>query len=187
MEWQWQHSTLPSVQACRRSALPGSAVALTMDTVGKAKARGVRTCGSVWACPMCSGSVWAKRAEELTHLLRAAHAAGLQVAFITLTMRHHKRNKLAAMWDCQAKALEQALGVGSRDVRELRDELGVVGVVRRTEATYGENGWHLHPHLLVFAEAGALDGFTALGNAMFDAWSDQLAKQSDPDPCASTG
>ena len=114
--------------------------------------RGLRTCGSVWACPLCSASVWAERASNLTHLLSAAHHNRLRVGFVTLTMRHGRRDGLSDLWAALAPALSDALGAGSREVRALRKELGVVGVVRRIEATHGRSGWHLHPHLLVFAE-----------------------------------
>lgn len=187
MRWQWVHSELPSVQACRRSCLPGVDVELQLDASGQANARGLRTCGSVWACPLCSATIWADRASQLRRLLKAAEHEGLRVGFITLTMRHSRWDRLSDLWQAMAPALTAALGAGSREVRRIRRELGVWGVVRRTEATYGENGWHLHPHLLVFAERGEDGDFEALASAMFDAWQAKIVRHGLPAPSDDNG
>jgi hypothetical protein len=52
-------------------------------------------------------------------------------------------------------------------VRREKAKLGVVGWVRRVEATHGGNGWHLHAHALIFYTGGSLHGLEA---AMWAAW-----------------
>jgi hypothetical protein len=166
------------VQACRRSLLPGETnVTVAVSPEGRGTIVGVRTCGSVWACPLCAGVAWQQRAEELAHCLRVAQAQGLRVAMVTLTQRHRKGQSLAELWDALCPALHAALGAGSRAVRRLRDELGVVGIVRRIEATHGASGWHLHPHILVFAECADDQDFDRLGDAMFETWRAQLVRR----------
>jgi hypothetical protein len=149
-----------------------------LDRRGRASARGVRTCGSVWACPLCSGRIWAKRSRELLHLLCAAREHEVAVGFVTLTMRHRRRDPLRHLWDAMAPALADAMGSGSREVRKLRDELGVLGMARRIEATWSdEHGWNLHVHLLVFAENGGKASLDALAAAMFSAWQSRLVRE----------
>lgn len=179
LRWLWANSTLPSVRCCGRAPVPaGDGVNVALDVRGRATARGVQSCGSVWACSLCSARTWAKRARQLRHLLCATEAAGFSVGFVTLTMRHHRGLRLDHLWDAMAPALEDALGTGSRMVRRVRNDLGVLGVARRIEATWSEeNGWNLHVHLLVFAESGDQPGFETLAAAMFDAWRSRLAKK----------
>jgi hypothetical protein len=131
---------------------------------------GLQTCGSVWSCPCCSAKIQAERTDELLQVVEHAHACGLRVAMLTLTMRHHARRRLAPMWDALSDAFAAAMG---RDwaVRKAKDALGVVGWVRRVEATHGANGWHLHAHALVFYAGGDL---LTLGDAAWSAWSRRL-------------
>lgn len=187
MGYQWAHSELPSVQACRRSCIPGNSVDVTLDGRARASAAGLRTCGSVWACPLCSRAIWAKRCRELSELLSAAVAEDVSVAMVTLTMRHGKRHRLAELWDAMRPACKAAMGAGSRTVRALREEMDVLGVARRTEATYGVSGWHLHIHVLVFAGAATAEDFDALGAAMFEAWADRLHAHGLPRPTTRRG
>jgi hypothetical protein len=74
------------------------------------------------------------------------------------------------MWDALSDAFAAAMG-RDRAVRSAKSKLGVVGWVRRVEATHGANGWHLHAHALIFYAAGELD---ELGDAMWNAWRRRL-------------
>jgi hypothetical protein len=137
---------------------------------GAASARNLRTCSSVWACPVCSHSVWGARQRELEHLLRSAEQSGLTVALITLTARHQRRDDLSFLLDGLRDGWK---GVqDSRKVRTVSAEMRVAGFVRRTEATWGNRfGWHPHLHLLVFAEPDdPTTDFHRLADDMFGAW-----------------
>src|SRR3954470_19901756 len=59
---------------------------------------GLVTCGSVWACPCCSAKIAARRAEELSTVMRSVLTAGGSASLITLTMRHHAGHKLKDLW-----------------------------------------------------------------------------------------
>ena len=158
------------VRKCRRCTICGVVgIARRGD---RAHYGGLQTCGSVWACPVCSAKIQAERTEELVRAVERAHALGLKVAMLTLTMRHHRRRRLAGMWDALSDAVAAALG-RDRAVRDAKRSLGVVGWVRRTECTHGEKGWHLHTHALIFYAGGNLDELAA---PIWHAWLRVLGK-----------
>lgn len=111
---------------------------------GKASFSGLRTCGSVWFCPVCAPRIAERRKEELDKLLWAARAEGLSVVLLTLTARHDRQTDLAFFRDAMRGALKRL-----RERREWR-ALPLEGTVTAMEVTYGNNGWHPHLHLLLF-------------------------------------
>jgi hypothetical protein len=135
---------------------------------------GLQTCGSVWACPICSARIQAARTDELVAAVESAHRQGLRVALLTLTMRHTKRKRLAPMWRALSAAWQAAMTT-DRAVQAAKAALGVVGWVRRVEATHGRNGWHLHAHALVFFDGdGSRESLDALEAAMWKGWQRRL-------------
>src|SRR6185437_11787061 len=75
------------VSRCGRARLaPSPAVALAPD--GSAHFRGLVTCGSVTACPVCAAKVRQARAEEIDRALGRHLCAGGGAVFVTLTMPH---------------------------------------------------------------------------------------------------
>jgi hypothetical protein len=166
---------IPRVAQCGMHAA-GHEVAMVRrgDT---ARWTGVATCGSVWACPVCSAKVWARRGEELRQALDAWTEQGGRVAMVTLTMRHGRYDRLQSCWDALCDAWPASVGRSSGPRRAMA-EAGVVGWVRRVECTWGQtHGWHLHVHALVFLPGDADDATVAgLGEAMFGAWSARLKR-----------
>lgn len=149
--------------------------------------RGLRTCGSVWSCPRCSGVIGSARAAELRHGLRVwadVHDGG--VLLLTLTSRHHAATRLADAWDRSSAAWGRL--VAGRPWRRWCKWVGVKGFVRVAEVTRGAAGWHVHFHVLVFAQA--LTGPTEVeakaltsANELFSAWDARLRAlggSSDP-------
>ncbi len=128
---------------------------------------GLQTCGSVWSCPVCSARIQAERSEELLRAVEAANAQGLKVALLTLTMRHNKGHRLKALWKAVSPAWQAAMTT-DRAVRRARDGIGLAGWVRRIEATYGANGWHLHVHALLFYGDGSQ--LPSLRDAIWAGW-----------------
>jgi hypothetical protein len=161
----WKVSRLRRVSVCRRHPT-GEAV-----TIGRRGARahysGLQTCGSVWSCPVCSARIQAERAAALLRAVARAHDRGLKVALVTLTMRHRTRDKLTSLWDALSHAWQSAIAT-DRAVRRARDAVGLLGWVRRVEATHGLKGWHLHVHALLFyRDSSKLD---ALREAIWAGW-----------------
>jgi hypothetical protein len=164
-------STLPRIKKCRH--LPSGEGVTVARRGDRAHYSGLQTCGSVWACPVCSAKIQAERGEELLHAVENAHARGLKIALLTLTMRHRAHHRLTDLWDALSPAWQAALTT-DRAVRRARTTVGLVGWVRRVEATYGQNGWHLHVHALLFYEDGS-----NLGDLREAIWAGWLRRLTD--------
>ena len=67
-------------------------------------ATGLRSCGSVWECPVCSGRIAMQRIKETEEVLNAHLDAGGGAMFQTLTMPHD--------WTDKLKALQKAVAGG---------------------------------------------------------------------------
>lgn len=171
-----KHSVLPSVRQCRCATIKNNGAQIRLgEQSRRASVSGLKTCGSVWACPLCAGKVWAGRAEQLTRALTELDRRGGSAALITLTMRHTSKQHLEDLWAALTpgwRAIKQ-----SRSVRQLNDLFGVMGHGRRIEVTLGVNGWHLHIHDLVFFDRKVTaPEADALGDAMFSVWALNLRK-----------
>ena len=120
---------------------------------GTASYGGLQTCGSVWACPVCSAKIAERRRVELLDAMEMHKAQGGAVNLLTLTTPHQRGDVLAQLLDQQGKALQSFLR--DRKVKEVFKEMGHIGQVRALEVTHGRksarnNGWHPHFHILQF-------------------------------------
>jgi hypothetical protein len=134
---------------------------------------GVSSCGSVWACAVCSAKIRTRRQMEVEQIGALHLAAGGSFAMITLTVRHTFANSLAELLDAQAFAWRTI----QRDRRWMRlrkgDERGprggligkngdgpLLGTIRAKEVTQGlrhgvdGSGWHPHDHILLLWRDG---------------------------------
>lgn len=119
--------------------------------------RGLQTCGSVWACPVCAAKIAERRRAELMGAMAAHKASGGSMLMLTLTTPHQRGDNLADLLAKQSTALSRFWK--DKTVRGLFAGLGVVGQVRALEVTHGRkspqnNGWHPHYHVLLFAGSG---------------------------------
>ena len=55
---------------------------------------GLKTCGSVWCCPVCAAKVATRRADDLATVMRAVDELGGSAFLLTLTMRHDRGDRL---------------------------------------------------------------------------------------------
>ena len=115
--------------------------------VGAGWQRGLCTCHSVHACPVCSARLRQARTTDVDDVIQwwreTEHGC---VGMLTLTVRHARadsltmlRKGLADSW----RALWQ-----SRRGQALRRE-AVEGYIRAVDVTWGPNGWHPHTHNLI--------------------------------------
>ena len=111
---------------------------------------GLVTCGSVWACPVCTAKVQERRREEIAQGIDWAYKNGFQPMLITLTFPHYASETLLDLKEKQKRALE-LLRSGSPWKRFIERER-YQGLIRSLELTYGKNGWHLHTHELWFLD-----------------------------------
>lgn len=124
---------------------------------------GLQTCGSVWACPVCSAKIAERRRVEIVAAMAAHKAAGGSVTLLTLTAPHQRTDNLADLLAKQAKALNRF--ANDRHVKAAFRSMGIVGQIRALEVTHGRlsplnNGWHPHYHVLQFGGLG--EGFVPL-------------------------
>jgi hypothetical protein len=118
-------------------------------TTGVAAFNGLQTCGSVWACPVCSQRITNHRREELNKLLPWARRMGYQVMLLTLTTRHAISDSLH-----QSMLALKAAKTKWHNTRAFRGIAGhLVGYVTATEVTHGAHGWHPHFHVLLLVDA----------------------------------
>lgn len=141
---------------------------------------GLKTCGSVWSCPVCSAKIaYGRQVEMETGISRWADGThGLQAGsfvLLTLTLRHHRGMSLAEVWGGLSGAWRSF--VSSRRYKETLQGIGSAGYHRTTEVTYGAFGWHVHLHVLYFLEGRPADLTAAAAGGVLTAhWVDSVGK-----------
>lgn len=166
----WRASKLPRCRQCGRVSITDTGIVGVRVVDGHAGFAGLASCGSVWVCPVCSSKIMARRSLEIGAAVAQSHALGLGVGFSTLTMRHHRSQKLSQLWDGLAKGWGRCTS-GKQWVAE-RDAAGLWGYVRVVETTHGRNGWHVHVHSLMIGEHLQSDAdLEALMSPMWQRWS----------------
>ena len=197
----WRESALPRVRACGLNAQgsqhdpmsgkqvsrdPHISIRVTPTPEGnRAGFSGVQSCGSTWACPVCSEKIQSARTDEVTRALAEAHRRGWVAAFVTLTVRHSRKHSLSEVWAAVSAGWRAATS-GSRSAWEAdRFAYGIRGYIRLTEVTHGDaNGWHVHVHALMLLDPAAarvadlsddgrlhLRDVQELGESMLGRWS----------------
>jgi hypothetical protein len=171
----WKVSSLPRCRKCGRVSRSATGEVGVRSSNGVAGFAGLVTCGSVWVCPVCSQKIMARRAIETGAGVASAAALSLPTALVTLTMRHHKGQGLGMLWDALAKGWTSATS-GKYWTRQ-RDAAGLWGYQRVVESTYGKNGWHVHPHVLMYGEGiGTESGLEELVLPMWERWARSLKR-----------
>ena len=111
---------------------------------------GVAQCGLVHVCPVCCAKIKARRAVEIERLCDAHALVGGSFSMLTATVRHDRSQSL--------RLVRSAVSSSWRKVQRLKSWADLrsclVGQVVAPEVTFGENGWHPHLHVLLFARAG---------------------------------
>lgn len=156
-----------SITKCRWTKVAPSVTLHLMDVGNRqlrAALKGVKVCGNVWGCPVCSARISQTRRAEMNTLLAWSRKNGFIPIMLTLTARHGREDKIADLLDSMKKAKQRL-----RQRGEWR-RLPFVGSVTATEVTHGRvNGWHPHFHEIVLLaaedEAEALAMVAPLGHA----------------------
>lgn len=115
--------------------------------------KNLRTCDSVWDCPVCAAKITEQRRIELQKALVEARNHDLTPILVTFTLRHDRGDKLSDLLDA-LKAGYRKFKSG-RAWQDIKDDFGVYGTITSTEVTNGHgreknNGWHPHLHALMF-------------------------------------
>jgi hypothetical protein len=173
-----KHSAHRRVRSCsfaRIDATKGVGVWL-FD--GVAHLDNLQRCGSVHSCPVCAPKIRQRRAVEIQTGMAVHRAMGGGVEFVTLTLQHHKAERLKPLLELVANGFRAVIGSG-RFVRQWyldREALGIVGTIRTLEINYGANGWHPHLHVLVLTDHVLNDTERAyLADGFWERWSSHLS------------
>lgn len=146
----WSESRIERVRKCGRVPVSSDGYVTIKDNAGVAHYAGLATCGSIWACPVCSAKIRNHRSLEISTGAATWDRANNAVYMITLTMPHDFGMPLAKLIPVIADSFRAVIS-GRAWVR-LRDSLGIAGTIRSMEVTHGANGWHPHLHVLVFLD-----------------------------------
>jgi len=136
------------------------------------------TCGSLWACPVCSSKITTKRALKLSEELKVWNIKKKgNTAFFTLTMSHTNNDKLSDLFPNLSSAwLDMTSG---KAWKKFTTKYSVLSSLRATELTHSYvNGWHLHYHGVFLIAPGKEFNIEELQNDLFDKWSKALNKFS---------
>lgn len=141
------------VARCLRWAVPKRHISIMHSTeFGRAFYAGLETCGSVWECPVCASKISERRRAETLAAMTAWRCSGGQVLLLTLTSPHYFGDNLRSLLEGQAQALRRF--TSTREAKRLFEDIGLEGMIRALEVTYGKNGWHPHHHALLFVPSG---------------------------------
>jgi hypothetical protein len=153
-----KHNDQHRVCWCGRHAVSEGALPVLRRLDGSsARVGSVKTCGSVWACPVCAAKIAETRRSELAYAMVKHQAAGGHAYLLTFTFPHYMGQTLAEMMEPFTKARQSFQNSkGWKKIMGKDGTAGRVGAVTSLEVTYGiSNGWHPHLHMLVFSQPGA--------------------------------
>lgn len=144
---------------------------------------GVSTCGSVWACPVCSNKINEVRSQEVSLLLNYYLKGGFALGMVTLTSQHNENESCRAVKNKELGSFNKM--IVSRRYKELCKKYKFEGYIRALEVTFGSNGWHPHIHLAIVLDNNqdALKEFTdSLINlwVSFNKGTNQIAQDFTP-------
>jgi hypothetical protein len=143
------------LRKCGRVLLPPeknpARIVLVFRTLGNIPIlRGLIRCGSVWGCPTCAAKITEFRRKELREAIDKAKAIGWKIHLLTLTFPHASFEHPKDLRKKFQKALE--IFRNRKTWRKWRTSIGLEGYVTGLEVRHGENGWHIHQHILLFVD-----------------------------------
>lgn len=156
----------------------GGNVILSIDTRhGNARASGVETCGSVWACPVCREKIMSERSNELKAIGEAWTKQGGKTTLLTLTFSHNYQDDLSKLLghSDRREGLKGAVRRfrQSHYWRALKDTIGYEADCRSLEITWGNNGFHPHIHMLIYHTKGTTKAqLKAIKTDLYKNWRD---------------
>lgn len=161
------------------------------EQYARAGYKGLITCASWSACPVCLAKISERRRIELQATIKAARAKGYVVAMVTLTQDHTSGDDLTDLVDRLNNGYRQVKT--TRAWKRIEKQYGIEGPsgraggwslrvrsVRAFETTWGYNGWHPHLHVIFILPPGS--DVSLFGDELRDLWYDQMGGTYSPDP-----
>jgi hypothetical protein len=108
---------------------------------------------------------------------------GLQILLMTCTVPHGLGDDVNQVLSQMRKAWRYL--VDNRAGKDMRKLLGIKGHIRSLEVTYGQNGFHPHFHILIFADLSFTDSSFQTG--FYPIWRDACVKAGLPAPSEKHG
>ena len=135
---------------------------------GRAYFDGVQTCGSVWHCPVCARKITELRRDDMQHMAYEIRGGGGQLLMLTITAPHTREIPLRDSKNAMTKAYRYLVS-GKNALKNLFP--GYLGTIRALEVTVGDNGWHVHFHVVVVLGAEISEDERAeIESAIYDRW-----------------
>lgn len=139
---------------------------------GKVFVTGMRICGSVWACPVCSEKIMARRREQVEKIVTKSIESKHKLYFVTFTVSHKSHDGLGDILEAFKVGLK---GIRSgKPWKKFQERTGYVGLVRALEILHGANGWHPHTHEIWVTKNGM--DIEAEKRKLIDRWFTRMEK-----------
>jgi hypothetical protein len=158
------------INTCLRRMRPLQGGVKILKSHEKAHYSGLMVCGSVWCCPVCAAKISERRNAELVQSVNSWRAKGGSVLMLTQTVPHYAFQALSLVLGGFGKA--RKLMRHRKPWKRLAKRIGLIGTIRALEVTYGENGWHVHVHELLFLEPGFEVFLTGIEGEILKMWQD---------------
>lgn len=142
--------------ACLRHRLGASSVAVSATKEGQTRLGGLMVCNASHVCPICHHNKMAEEKATIAEIVAEHYGAGGFMVDAVLTIPHTAGESLAKVLD-RLESVWKSLR--SKPIwRDLANELGIVGCIRRLEVTLTANGWHPHYHVSFLCDWRAAKG-----------------------------
>ena len=116
---------------------------------------GLMVCGSIWVCPICAAKISEGRRVDLREGIARWRKQGGQVLHLVQTVPHYSFQPLREVLEGFMKA--RGLQRNRKTWKRIAGGIGLVGIVRGLETTWGQNGWHVHSHELLYVKSNPDD------------------------------
>lgn len=137
---------------CLRLKIPTHDYVTVSTTNDSAHFGGLAVCDNIWACPVCSAKIWARRGLELERGLSLVKAQGYSVTMLTFTLSHTYTDSLESL-NSDLMSAYKFMWSG-REGQAIKKSIGYVGSIKVYETIHGDSsGWHPHLHILFITES----------------------------------
>jgi hypothetical protein len=137
------------VKICQRSIRRSQDVVKIVSKTNDAGTKNVyyknlMRCESVWLCPFCMAEDARARHKILAERLEFITKASSRLYMLTLTCQHSRLDSLKSIFTkfFKARRTSRNRSTWKKIMQPIDGEM----IVRSTEITHGENGWHVHTH-----------------------------------------
>jgi len=168
------------VCVCCRRIIPMQNFVKVLKSGDRAHYGGLVTCASVWICPVCAAKISERKRADLVKGIAFWKDQGGEVLMLTQTVPHYLHEPLQVVLSGFMPA--RRLLRHRKPWKRISKRIGLAGTVRALEVTYGENGWHVHAHELLFRRPGLPVDIEDLQSALLGEWQQACLDAGRPEP-----